>query len=59
MNYSIRYTDAGGVTIRSEFLPFDSDDDASTYAGLELPRTPLIEVWKGDDLVTRMHPRGD
>ena len=54
MNYSIRYKDAKGITSRSEFLPFDTDGAARTYAADELPSSPMIEVWKGDDLLARL-----
>ena len=54
MNYSIRYKDAKGITSRSEFLPFDTDSAARTYAAEELPSSPMIEVWNGDDLLVRL-----
>jgi len=54
MNYSIRYKDAKGITSRSEFLPFATDGAAETYAAEELPSSPKIEVWKGDDLLVRL-----
>lgn len=54
MNYSIRYKDAKGITIRSEFLPFGADGEASAYARSALPKNELIEVWHGDGLVVRL-----
>lgn len=54
MNYSIRYKDTHGITSRSEFLPFDSDGEAERYAAEGLARSPMIEVWHGDNLVARL-----
>ena len=54
MNYSIRYRSAEGITTRSEFLPFDTDGEARTYAAEELHKSPMVEVWKGDDLLVRL-----
>ncbi len=54
MNYSIWYKDASGVTQRSDCIRFDSDDDAARRAGSELHGNAIIEVWKGDHLLTRL-----
>lgn len=54
MNYSIRYRSAEGITTRSEFLPFDTDSEARAYAAEELHKSPMLEVWKGDDLLVRL-----
>lgn len=53
MNYLVKYLDAQGLTERSEFSPFDNDADASAHAAIELPRHFIVEVWKGDALVSR------
>ena len=53
MNYSVKYLDPGGLTERSEFLPFDTDAEANAHAQLDLPRHFIVEVWKGDALLTR------
>lgn len=53
MNYSVKYLNDSGITERSEFLPFDSDADASAHAQIELPRHFIVEVWKGDVLIRR------
>ena len=53
MNYSVQYKNAGGITERSEFLPFDTDSEANAYAQIDLPRYFIVEVWKGNALVTR------
>jgi hypothetical protein len=58
MNYSICYQDTKGVTKRSEFLPFDQDYDAVAYAHTALAKNALVEVWKGDALVSRMDGAG-
>lgn len=53
MNYSVKYMNKGGITERSEFLPFDTDAEANAYAQIGLPRHFIVEVWKTDVLVTR------
>lgn len=53
MNYSVKYLNAGGITERSEFLPFETDAEANAYAQIELPRHFIVEVWKADTLVKR------
>jgi hypothetical protein len=53
VNYSIRYLNERGITERSEFLPFDTDSAATTYAEVELPRHFIVETWKGDNLLAR------
>jgi len=53
MKYSISYKDAAGITLRSEYLAFANDEDASTFATKEKSRNALIEVWKGEQLLVR------
>lgn len=57
MNYSIRYKDAMGITIRTEFLPFGDDEQASGYARDHAGKTAMVEVWKADALVVRLDRR--
>lgn len=54
MKYSISYKSAQGITDRSEFLPFDSDAEACAYAAEEGRKSPIVEVWKGDNLLVRL-----
>ena len=53
MNYSVKYLNAGGITERSEFLPFNTDAEANEHARIELPRHFIVEVWKADALLSR------
>jgi hypothetical protein len=53
MNYLVKYISKGGITERSEFLPFETDAEANKHAQLELPRHFIVEVWKADALLTR------
>lgn len=53
MNYSIRYQGESGITDRSEFLAFDSDDAAADHAQLAGARHFIVEIWKGDTLLSR------
>jgi hypothetical protein len=53
MNYSIRYQDDKGITERSEFLAFESDADATDHTKIDSPRHSIVEVWKGDHLLSR------
>jgi hypothetical protein len=53
MNYSIRYMNEKGVTERSEFLTLESDDAATDHAHADLRRHFIVEVWKGDELLSR------
>lgn len=53
MNYSGIYMNKGGITERSEFLPFDTDAEANAHARIELPRHFIVEVWKARALLTR------
>jgi hypothetical protein len=53
MNYSIRYQDDHGITERSEFLAFESDADAVAHAKADAPRHAIVEIWKGDQLLSR------
>lgn len=53
MNYSIRYLNERGITERSEFLPFETDADAGDHAQGDKGRHFIVEIWKGDSLLTR------
>ncbi|MBX9746077.1 MAG: hypothetical protein K2X34_04200 [Hyphomonadaceae bacterium] len=53
MNYSIRYLNERGVTERSEFLSLESDAAATDYARVDLRRHFIVEIWKGEDLLSR------
>jgi len=53
MNYSIRYLNERGITERSEFLPFDTDAAAAVHARADLHRHFIVEIWKGERLLTR------
>jgi hypothetical protein len=53
-NYSVRYLDALGRTQTSEFLPFEDNKLATDYARIGMIRSPIVEVWRGDDLVARL-----
>jgi hypothetical protein len=53
MHYLLKYISKGGITERSEFLPFETDAEANAHARLELPRHFIVEVWKADALLTR------
>lgn len=54
MNYSICFLDGLGRTLRSEFDPFEHDDDAVTYGRTGLPGSEIVEVWKGEHLLARL-----
>lgn len=54
MTYSIRYQNDDGITERSEFLAFDSDAAASDHAQLSSGRHFIVEIWKGDQLLSRI-----
>jgi hypothetical protein len=53
MNYSIRYQNDKGITERSEFLAFESDGAAADHASIDAPRHAIVEIWKGDALLSR------
>jgi hypothetical protein len=53
MNYSIRYMNERGLTERSEFLPFETDNEAEEHSLLDGARHFIVEIWKGDILVNR------
>jgi hypothetical protein len=42
-----------GITERSEFLPFETDGEATQHAQIEMPRHFIVEIWKGDNLLNR------
>lgn len=54
MNYSIQYKNGRGITARSEFLPFETDAAAIEYGRDSSSGNASVEVWKGDNLVTRL-----
>jgi hypothetical protein len=54
MNYSIRYQNDNGITERSEFLAFESDAAAANHAQIASGRHFIVEIWKGDDLLSRI-----
>ena|SRR5690242_16541586 len=54
-NYSVRYLDKGGRAVRSEFMPFDTNPAAVAYARIGLLRNDVIEIWRDDNLVTRLY----
>jgi hypothetical protein len=53
-NYSICYLDAGGRTQNSEFLPFEDNGVAIDFARIGLLRSAIVEVWKDNNLVSRL-----
>jgi len=53
MDYSIRYLNERGITERSEFLPFATDAAAGDHAQGDKGRHFIVEIWKGDNLLTR------
>jgi hypothetical protein len=53
LSYSIRYLNEKGITERSEFLALESDTAATDYARVDLGRHFIVEVWKGEDLLSR------
>jgi hypothetical protein len=53
MFYSIRYKNDNGITERSEFLAFESDAAAADHASLASGRHVIVDIWKGDDLLSR------
>ena len=55
MNYSIRYQNDNGITERSEFLAFDSDAAAADHAETDSGRHFIVEIWKGEDLLSRTY----
>ena len=54
MNYSIQYKDAGGITARSEFLPFETDLEAMDHGRAGSGGDAIVEVWKGEHLLVRL-----
>ena len=53
MNYSIRYQNDKGITERSEFLAFETDVAATDHAKIDLARHSIVEIWKGNELLSR------
>jgi hypothetical protein len=54
MNYSICLLDAGGRTQHTAFGPFDDDAAALAQARTQVAGSPIVEVWKNDQLVARL-----
>src|SRR6185436_17967483 len=54
-NYSIGYLDSEGRTEGSQLLPFDDNKAAIDYARIGVVRNAVVEVWKDNDLVTRLY----
>jgi hypothetical protein len=54
LNYSIQYKDTGGITARSEFLPFETDLEAMDHGRARSGRNAIVEVWKGEHLLVRL-----
>ena len=54
MKYSIQYKNAGGLTGRTEFLPFETDAAAEAYGREGSLGDAIVEVWQGDHLVVRL-----
>ena len=54
MNYSIQYKNAGGITSRSEVLPFETDLEAMDHGRAGSGRNAIVEVWKGENLLVRL-----
>lgn len=54
MRYSICFKDRLGVTESSEFTAFGDDAEAMNYAYVRRAGSAIVEVWKGDDLLTRV-----
>jgi hypothetical protein len=53
--YSISYLDKGGRTELSEFLTFDDNPAAVAHARIGLLKNHIVEIWTGDNLVTRLY----
>ncbi len=53
MHYSFTYQNERGVTQRSEFLGMASDEAALAHAKLDKAKHFIVEVWKGDQLLSR------
>ena len=54
MHYSIQYKNARGITARSEFLAFATDDEAMEHGREGSGRDAIVEVWKDDRLLVRL-----
>lgn len=54
MNYSVQYKNARGITARSEFLPFETDEAAVEYGRDSSSQNAIVEVWKSGTLVARL-----
>ena len=54
MKYPISFRAGDGVTVRSEVMLFQSDEEALAYGKAEASKSAIVEVWKGDDLLIRL-----
>ncbi len=54
-NYSICYLDSQGRTESTQFLPFEDHTAAAAYARIGVIRSAIVEVWKGENLITRLY----
>lgn len=55
MKYSILILDKSGRTLRTEFSEFENDATALAQARVEVSDADIVEVWKGNDLLSRLH----
>jgi hypothetical protein len=53
--YSIRYLDLLQRQQASDFKPFKDDSAATEFARLGLVQNAVVEVWKNNELVIRLH----
>jgi hypothetical protein len=54
MNYSICLLDKGGCTQRTQFGPYEDDAAALVQARKDVDSSPIVEVWRGEQLVARL-----
>jgi len=54
MKYSMSFKTGDGVTVRSEVVMFESDEEALAHARSEAGKSAIVETWKGDNLLIRL-----
>lgn len=54
VNYSICLLDAGGITQRTTFDPYEDDAAALAAARALIASSPIVEVWKNELLLARL-----
>lgn len=54
MKYAIAFKSGDGRTERSEYLAFETDGEAVEYGRRSAALSAIVEVWKGDNLLTRL-----